>query len=312
MAKTKTIFFPFGIFLLSAVLFSGGGAAGSVWYFYVASKKEIAETERFTQSSLVPVLDACVQMAELDGGKESAKRLNALFRDYRLGNIVAKAFFVRENGLIVSHSDQNEVKELKGNIAADEFTYNIDQIFRPIRKNLREPYFDDYFMVEKKIPFDRQTMGFLKKHLYDGIDRNGWILSRQVIYKGKTAGVIAFFSDKDTIYERIAYNMKECIFWMKMSAFAGVGLAFIFSMIVFVRYQMIYYRATRREEKEDFPPQRELPLPEIRDAAAAAVSFIPEALPSEPAQMYTEYEVQERAYTDFKAPVQDAIPVRKK
>lgn len=311
MAKTKTIIFPFGIFLLCAALFSGGGAAGTVWYFYVASKKEIAETERFTQGSLVPVLDACVQMAEIDGGKESSRRLNALFRDYRLGSIVAKAFFVRENGVIVSHSDQNEVKALKGNIAADEFTYNIDQIFRPMRKNLREPYFDDYFLMEKKVPFDRRTMAFLKKHLYSGVDRNGWILSRQVVYKGKPTGVIAFFSDKETIYERIAYNMKECLFWMKMSAFAGIGLAFIFSMIVFVRYQMIYYRATRREEIVEMPSESGLPFQEIREAEEA-LSFMPEPPREEPQQQYTEYEVQERAYTDFKAPVQDAIPVRKK
>ena len=310
MVSTKKIFFPFGILLLSAVIFSGGGAAGSVLYFYVACKKEISETERFVQSSLVPVLEACVQMAELDGGKESAGRMNSLFREYRLGNVVSRAFFAGENGNILAHSDQNEVKRLKGNIASDEFSYNLEQIFLPARKTMREPYFDDYYLIERKIPFDREKTAFLKKHLYQGIDRNGWILSRQVVYKGKTVGVIAFVADKEAIYDRIAFNYRECVFWIKISVLAGAGLALIFAMIVFVRYQMIYVRASRRHEQVQMPPV--LP-PASFPAEATAVAEQSLAEPEQTAvPFYTEYESSSRAYTDYKAPVQDAIPVRKK
>jgi hypothetical protein len=315
MVNSRTIIFPFGIFLLCTVIFSGGGAAASGWYFYVSSKKEIAEAERFTQNSLIPILDACVQLAELDGGKDSSARLSELFRDYKSGNVVYKAFFAAENGKILAHCDQNEVSELKGNIASDEFSYNLDQIFSPIRKNMKEPYFDDYNLIGKTIPFSRDRVALLRKHVYPGIDRNGWIVSRQVVHKGRNVGVIAFLCDKEVIYDRITYNTKEGVFWAKMAGLAGAGLALIFSMIVFVRYQMIYSRAFSGAESSvcadavcEFPALKEDYTAEEADPGVELVQLRDE----NPEPFYTEYEVHTRAYTDFKAPVQDAIPVVKK
>ncbi|MGL4369252.1 MAG: hypothetical protein ACRCUT_06225 [Spirochaetota bacterium] len=317
MNRIKRILFPFGIFVISAVFCVGGAAAGVGGYFYVSLRQDISDFERTTQQYLVPLLDACAHMGSLDGGKKSGMKMNALFREYRQGNIVFKAFFVRDDGSLIAHSGDDEMKALNNNIAADEFTYNLDQIFLPLKKNMKEPLFADYYLIDKKNPFDKEQTVFLKKYIYPAIDRNGWILGKQVVFNDKPFGVVVFLVDKEPVYAMIQKSHHDIIFYGKLSVLCALTLSLLLSLFIAIRYRMIYSRAVR-----DFKLSASVPLsPENIDISLpendgmpyspappeASVPETPHCAPSP----YVEYEVDARLSPELKTLVQDAIPVRK-
>ena len=306
MSKAKRILFPFGIFFLLVLLFCGGAAVSSAGYFYVSSRSAISEFEHSIQSDLVPVLDACVQMGELDGGKGSGIRMSALFKDYHAGELLYKAFFVKEDGTIIAHSDQNESLQLKGNIATDEFSYNLDLIFTPLKKNMKDPFFSDYFLIEKKVPFDKEKIRYLKKYFYENIDRNGWILCRQVTLKGKPFGVVAFLVAKDPIYTVITNEFEDAVFHAEIGIASGFGLAFILSLIIFARYRMIYKKALRVQKgSEEFS---ETKIPSDGTCLHAGENSVA----SEGSTVVSEKQAVSRELPANMASILDAIPVRKK
>ena len=320
MRQIKKVLFPFGIFILLALIFAGGAVAASAGYYYVTLKRDIAETERNTQQYLIPLLDACVQMASMDGGAKSAERMNELFNGYRSTGIVFKAFFVKEDGSILAHSSSDEVKSLKSNIASDEFTYNLDQIFLPLKRDIKEPLFSDYYIVDKNVPFTKEQMMYLKKYINSGLDRNGWILSRKVSYKDKSAGVIVFLVDKGSMYEAIILGFNQAVFRTKIAGGAGLGLALLLSLIIFLRYKMIYSRAFRdsipaaRSAFDD--GNRDIALsgdaPSAPAARASLTDATAEFLDTEHPKVYVECEVDKRNIPEQRTLVLDAIPVRKK
>ena len=310
MSHIKRIFFPFGIFAVSIVLLAGGSAAGIAGYHYVALKSGIADFENRTQQYLVPLLDACVQMGSIDGGKESGGKMSLLFRDYQQRKIVYKAFFVKEDGTVLAHSGSDDVKVLNNNIAADEFTYNLDQIYLPLKKDMKEPLFADYYLIDRKVPLERRQADLVKKYLYPSIDRNGWILARQVRFNDKPFGVVAFLVDKEPVYLMVEKSIKNTVWMGKIGIAAALAFALLFSLIAAIRGRMVYTRALRDCRVRQIPSdEMEISMPDESSVHSDAAVGKDAAAVNE--DLSVAYEIDSRIPVEKNILVQDAIPLRK-
>jgi hypothetical protein len=240
MSIARRVIFPFGIFFLLYFILSVIAAGGIGTYFYLKLKDEIKRSESDARNYVAPFVDACAQLASVCDDKKVTEKLNPLFQDYGRKGIVSKAFFVKDDGFILAHSNPKEVETLKNNIAADEFTYNIDQIFLMLKKGSGELYFGDYYLIDRTLPFDKRLIAYMKKYFDPNIDRNGWLISKAVFTaKNKPYGVAAFFIDKTPIYETVKKSIDESIRYGKYATAGAAGIALFISLLIFIRYMMI-------------------------------------------------------------------------
>lgn len=196
------------IFCILCGVFSGASSGIMVYYLYSTSKRDIGKIEKEARNVAETLTDASSKMAELGRGKARADQMNQFFKYNLDRKLFYKAFFVLENGTIEAHSNPGEVKELRYNIAADEFRYNLEQIYQPIHDQSKNIYFVDYFILDKKIPFRKKEIKYLKKYLYAGIDRNGWLANRSVYEDGKAVGTVNFLIGKDKVYSLVRENLR--------------------------------------------------------------------------------------------------------
>jgi hypothetical protein len=199
------------IFFVLFGVFSGISSGIMGYYLYSTSKREIGKIEKETAAVAETLTDASAKMAELGRAAVRADQMNQFFKYNLDKKLFYKAFFVLENGTIVAHSNPLEAKDLRNNIAADEFRYNLDQIYRPIRDKSINIYFTDYFIMDKTIPFTKNEMRYLKKYLYTGIDRNGWLANKTVYENGKAVGTVNFLIGKDTVYSLVRENLNSAL-----------------------------------------------------------------------------------------------------
>ena len=167
MKKNKRNIIPIGIFLILflSMLILSAFITGT--YFYFEAKNRIAEMERNTRAYSIPLAEAFADVAELCYKDNKPERIKTLFREKIRENIIDEAFFVLTDGSIVVHSDENIEKELKGNIATDEFAYNIDLIMFPVWTKVEHAQFMDYQAYNsKKIFSDRRVIKLFKKYIY--------------------------------------------------------------------------------------------------------------------------------------------------
>jgi hypothetical protein len=240
MSIMRRAIFPFGIFFLMLISLCALSAGGIGLYYFLSLKNDIVRAENTAKGYLFPLIDACAQIASVCNDKKIESQLSPLFLEYRKNRIVAKAFFVKDNGFILAHSDPAEAVVLKHNIASDEFTYNVDQIFIPIKQNSKELFFSDYFLIERTIPFNKKALSLLKKYVDQNLDRNGWILSKAVYTeKDKPYGIVSFIVDKDDIYNAILRYIDEAKIAAKYALAGAIGFSLIISLLVFVRYRLI-------------------------------------------------------------------------
>ncbi|HRX14709.1 MAG TPA: hypothetical protein P5123_00180, partial [Spirochaetota bacterium] len=61
-----------------------------------------------------------------------------------------------KDGTLLGHSKLGEMERLSGNIATDEFVYNIDLIFQPVSINLDSTFQSDYYIIDYKPPFNKK------------------------------------------------------------------------------------------------------------------------------------------------------------
>ncbi len=231
--------FPIGIFLLLFIIESLVAATAVVAYFIYAGKSQIEEMESYTRSYSISLAEAFSRVAEIGYRAKKPALLKTLFKEKIEEKLITEAFFVLKNGKIIAHSNKERTKQLKGNIASDEFAYNLDLILKPVRQKSREVLFSDYDIVDSPAPFERNERMLLKRYLYPKIDSTGWLASKSVFIKKKPAGVVGFIISKEKVYSFIAGHIERC----KKILFASLCLSFVISLtialVVLIRYRSI-------------------------------------------------------------------------
>jgi hypothetical protein len=304
MNKVKRIIFPFGIFFLLLILLEGILLSAVGGYFYISLKQDIYRAEYTARAYLSPLLEVCARCAAIGEDRKVVANLAPLFADYRAKGMVYRAFFVKENGEILVHSDPAEIDQLKNNIASDEFSYNIDQIFSPLNTKSSEPLFIDYNIIDEQIPFSKKEIRYIKKYLYKDADRNGWLLSRAVFRDDKPYGVVAFIIDKDSIYQSIKARINDAILWTKRAVPVGILAALILAIIVYFRYAGIAKSVVFRTRDPE-----EIIIPLDEDGSAYAGQFQTGERPMTP-QIFSDEE--RKIIKPPSSMILDAIPIRKR
>lgn len=318
MKDAKPKLFPFGIFifLLLFLILSSTFIIGL--YFYINTQNQISTIERETKDYAITLTNACAQIAESSTKKNLSSGLNKFFRKNNKKNIYFKAFFVLKNGKILAHSDLEEKKSLKNNIATDEFSYNISQILGPLKHKKHETLFVDYHIYEKEIPFSKQNRKLLKKYIYSEIDKNGWLSTRAILRDKKKIGTVNFIITKDKIYQEIFRN----IAFAKRNAVRAYAFSFIFSLffalIVLLRYQSIRLKIMATEKYKHAQKTRNLvhnngsnynPKEAIHNVTNMPIrKIVDNQQPTEVNYIYEEKD--DIAHPDDELRIHDAIPIR--
>jgi hypothetical protein len=238
--KIKNVI-PVGIFFIVFLILLLLSAAISAAYFYFESKNRIDEIEKYTRSYSIPLAEAFANVAELSYKTKNFDKLKSLFREKISANIIDEGFFVLSDGKIVVHSDQGIEKELKGNIATDEFAYNLDMIMLPIWTRVDHAQFMDYhiYSENKKIPFTKDITRLLKKYIYSKADVSGWLITKSVEVNKKSIGCISFIISKDRIYKFLLEHFNITVKLSIILAILSFLISFTVSIIIFIRYRSI-------------------------------------------------------------------------
>ncbi len=247
--------FPVGIFLMLFIIESAIAIAAVGLYFRHTGKKQIEKIEKYTRNYSMTMIDAFSDVAKLSYRARNYSVLKTLFRQEIREDTIDEAFFVLNDGSLVVHSSRDVEKELKGNIATDEFAYNIDLILRPARKKLSIVQFTSYNVMNKKVPFRKDVREILEKYLYDEINMLGWLVSKAVYYRKRPVGTVNFIIYKDRIYDFIRSHMKEAFKFYKIAQVIAFIVSFVVSLIVLVRYRSIQektYRDSLHAVEDDF------------------------------------------------------------
>lgn len=272
MSKAIKIIFPFGMFFVLFIVFSAisSGITGYLYYNQLMSNidKSIKDAKEISSS----ITHASTDIAELSSGQLQKDRLNSFFDKNKKNGFFTKAFYVLENGTLVAHSNSSEIERLGGNIAADEFQYNLDQIFYCIKENKKDIYFSDYYLIEEKIPFTKQEIFYIKKYIYDKIDRNGWLSSKAIEknvkiskekFKSKKIGTVNFIISKKPLYNNILKTKESLIQTEAILLAICAALSLFIGIIVYIRYIMISNKATKTiqlETRSEYTPPENIDI----------------------------------------------------
>jgi hypothetical protein len=241
--KIKKTIFPIGIFFMLIVIESVIAAGASFAYFLFEGKNGIAEIESYTRSYSMPLADAFGAMAEMCYRAKNYSRLRILFHEKIEQRVIDQAFVVLRNGKLIAHSDPDIEKKLKGNLASDEFAYNLDLILRPVYDASREVLFTDYNIPSMPAPFERQYRMLLKTYFYQNIDSTGWLVSRAIFGKKKPVGAVCFILSKQRIYSFITEHIDRSVRLFTVSMLIACAVSLIVSLVVLFRYRGIQKRA---------------------------------------------------------------------
>ena len=237
--------FPIGIFLLIFVTGSLISAGALTAYFLNTGKGRIADIEKYTKNYSVSMAEIFGDMAELSFRTRRYGELKKLFSREISEDTIDQAFFVLNNGRIIVHSNEEVIKELRGNISNDEFTYNTDMILAPSVQKSRDTVFTPYNVLGTKLPFPRRERRLIKKYLYEGVSEPGWLVTRSVFYKKKAVGTVNFIISKERIYRFISSHIDRTKKLLTIAIGASFATALLLSLIIFLRYRSIQKKTAR-------------------------------------------------------------------
>lgn len=241
--KNRKIIFPAGIFLLlfltesilnSVILFS---------YTYVSLKKNINSVEEYTRNYSGTLAEAFASAAELSLKTNKTEFLKTLFQEKIQQKTIDEAILILTDGRLIAHSNTSIEKTLRGNIANDGMTYNLELILEPVRKNSREVKFSDYNMLDKKIPFSIREREIIAEYIYPGINTTGWLVTKSIFINDKPAGAVCFLIAKERIYILINETFTHTLKYLYIVLGASLTIALFISVVILVRYRSIHRRA---------------------------------------------------------------------
>lgn len=262
----KKVFFPLGVFFL-VYIFEALIAVGTIgYYFQHTGKMRINDIVSYTRNYSLTMGEAFADVAELSLKSGDYSNLKTLYQEKIRENTIDEAFFILKDGKIIVHSSRDTAKELKGNLANDEFTYNLDMIQKPLFKKGKEISFSDYNIITKRSPFKRNERKLLGKYLYEPIETTGWLVTRAVNKKGKPAGTVSFLISKDRVFNFIQTHMKESRRYLLWSLTGSGAFALLISLFIFIRYRGIQKKTERIVTLREEARTKELPLRKVEIA----------------------------------------------
>lgn len=243
--------FPIGIFLMLLIIESAIAIAGTTGYFYYSTRKQLDAVVSYTRNYSETLGEAFTELAEVSYQARNFTPLKTLFREKIRENTINEAFFVLKDGTIVAHSSADIEKNLEGNIANDEFAYNLDMILMPVRGKVRELQFNNYNYMAVKMPFNRQQRDLIQKYLYKDVKSKGWLVTRAVFKRGEPVGSVNFLISKERIYETITHNFREAQDVMAKGVAGAFLVSLMVSIIIFIRYRSIQSQAIAQARRVD-------------------------------------------------------------
>jgi hypothetical protein len=237
--------FPVGIFFLLFIVECFISTAACTAYFLYAGRSRIEEMESYTRSYSISIADAFSNVAEIGYRTKKKSYIKSLFREKIGENIIDEAFFVLKNGKIIAHTSREKAKDLRWNIASDEFSYNLDLILKPVTSKSREVMFTDYNVISLPVSFERHERMLLKRFLYPKIDVTGWLVSKAVFVKKKPVGTVGFIIGKGRIYSFLKAHMYDSIRFLIASLAISFFISLVVSLVVLARYRGIQKKMIR-------------------------------------------------------------------
>ncbi len=252
--------FPIGFFFIILIVLTiiVGGALG--WYFYFFAKKQITEIEAYTKNYSKTMANTFAKAAEIDVKRNNYVSLRALFQQKMEQNTVDEAFFVLLDGKLLAHSDTKIAKSLRGYLSNDEFKYNLDYIHLYTKQKKREVNFLDYYIDSTEKLFNRNETFYLKKYIYKDMNKYHWLVTKAVFKKGKPYGTVAFIISRNRIFTFLKQHIAECKLYAEYAGYGVLALAFILSLLIFIRYRHIQKtaHASGKADAEIFYKQQQL------------------------------------------------------
>lgn len=272
------------------------GAGALLAYFYYEARSGTVAIESSVRFCAVHLAEALAGLAEVSSRTKRYDRLRAAFVEQKAHGTIGEAFFVLHDGRIIAHSQPECERRLKGNIASDEFTYNLDLILKPVRDEAKETLFSDYNIPSKRVPYHGALLDLAKRYLYRSIDSSGWIASRAVYQGKKPIGAVCFIIGKDRVYAFLGSLIARCRLFLWFVLGGSCAISLTVTLVVFSRYRYLQRRALALTE----------PAWEAASSAAANVSAEPIIVE------IVDMTEGPSAATPFegKRPVKEAVPVR--
>ncbi|MCL2155231.1 MAG: hypothetical protein FWH53_06165 [Leptospirales bacterium] len=257
--KLKRVIFPIGVFFLLFFIESIIGIAGVSSYIYSASKKNIADIESYTINYSKTMAEAFAKVAEFSYSEKKYTVLKALFHEKIEENTIDEAFFVLKNGNIVVHSSTTTEKKLKGNIANDEISYNIDMILQPVHTKSHDLILNNYNITDKFIPFRKRERDILSKYIYENLNTTGWLFTKCIFHKGEPIGTVNFIISKERLYTSIRQSLNLVQYYSILVIAVSAIISFFISLIVFFRYRAIQLNALQHDTYKDYSIRYDYP-----------------------------------------------------
>ncbi|MGQ9844069.1 MAG: hypothetical protein ACUVRK_10950 [Spirochaetota bacterium] len=266
MQKAKPLQFPFVFAIILFLLLAIMASSAAILYKYRQLATDVDEFTIQVKNISKTLITTYAEAAELAYATRSTGQLLSLIQGSKNVKGIKEVFFVLDNGTIIAHSDKEKANELKGNIANDEFYYNIDMILYPHTKQSMELFIFDYFVPDVPLPFTTLIRRYIQQFLYKDINTNSWLVTKAVYSKGKSLGTINCIIIKTPIYDMIKSYHKELVYMLMIICAAALVFSLFMGIILFIKQKRLL-----REVKALNAPLREEPK-KIR-------SIIKEAIP---------------------------------
>lgn len=263
--KLRKWIFPAGIFILLFLTETIIGSGAALTYLYLDGKKGIERIEKYTVNYSMTMAEAFARVAELSYKTKNYSSLKTLFHEKIEENTIDEAFFILGDGKLIVHSNTTTEKNLMGNIANDEMSYNLDMILQPVTKRSSELFLSDYNIIDKQVPFSRKEREPLQKYYYSGINSSGWLFTKGVFVNGKPVGAVNFIISKERMFGSIKESIARGRVMITAVILSAFCVSLLISVIVMFRYRTIQRRAGEFASPEA-PAEKKLP------AAGRAVS----------------------------------------
>ncbi len=255
----KKVFFPVGVFFLVYIVEALISVGSIGYYFQHTGKLRINDIVSYTKNYSITMGEAFADVAELSLKTKDFSTLKRLYQEKIRENTIDEAFFILKNGKIIVHSSKKITDELRGNLANDEFTYNMDMIQQPLQEKTKETTFSDYNIISIRSPFKRNERKLLRKYLYQPIESNGWLVTRAVYLDKKPAGTVSFIISKNRVFNFIKSHMLESRRYLLWSLAGSGAFALLISIFIFIRYRGIQ-KKTERILMSDISMKRDLDI----------------------------------------------------